>query len=118
MYKLIYKNYILIIINNPLKTMHVIIFRKKNVSKKNKNYHKYNKYIYDDIDDKEINILKKAKYISSVFLSDNDELIYHYIKLLNIDHIFPINISINKIMNDLNKYSNDDMIDFIFNLLK
>ena len=102
--------------------MQTIIFRKRTFSKKNDKYisSKYNKITYNDYDknvETEIKLLKKAKYIESIFLSDNDELIYHYIKLLNIDHLFPLDISINKMMNDLKLYSNGNMIDFISYLL-
>lgn len=100
--------------------MNTITFRKKAFIKKNKNYIKYNKIIYNDYDnnvEKEINLLKKAKYIESVFLSDNDELIYHYIKLLDIDYLFSIDTSINKMMNDLKLYTNGNMTDFIYDLL-
>lgn len=66
---------------------------------------------------KENELLKEAKYITSILSSDNDELIYYYIQKLNIDYIFPGEISINKMIRDISLYSNEDMVDFIFHLL-
>jgi len=91
-------------------------FRKK-YSKMTFNYKKdYYLYDYSDIDN-EINKYKKAKYIASILSSDNDEMIYYYLKVLKINHIFSLELSINDIINDLHLYSNGNMIDFVFYLL-
>lgn len=88
---------------------------KKKSSKMNFNFKKYN-YVYDYSDiDYDINIYIKAKYIASIFLSDDDEMIFYYLKVLKIDCEIPLDISINDMMKYL--HSNGEIIDFIYDLL-
>jgi hypothetical protein len=74
---------------------------------------------YDEILDDELYRFKKAKYIASILSSDNDELIYFYIKKLNIDHLFQKSIAINKMIDEIHLYSKSygGMIEFILYLL-
>ena len=74
---------------------------------------------YDEMLDDELYRFKKAKYIASILSSDNDELIYFYIKKLNIDHLFPKHIAINKMIYEIHTYSKSygGMIEFILHLL-
>ena len=74
-------------------------------------------YDYSDID-YEFNMYCDAKYIASVFLSDDDEKIVYYMKMLHIENKFHFT-TVNDILDGMALYAETygDMTNFVYYIL-